>query len=433
MASLDIAHSQPPTGPSVEDEPDTLQSPTFPLCRTKSPESQRTKSLKSKRSLRPVPPQDQISDPPSTLTPIQRFRMSVRKVMRLSKTSSYISGKGPGAEPGIDVRKDSVRSTYGHIRQSCMIEIADYSSVRSSFGKMTNREFISFLDDPAASEREHWVKVRWINVGGISWDVVRALAFKYGAFNSHPFAHATFTIRRADLHPLSLEDLLLVPGRPRSGANYYKRHLFIRVLSHTLNKGGDEEPNLLEQSVRPSSPEPFELEDKVDRTLPKYSADDTPCSSGFISKLSNRWKSPHKSGTIEPGGYDVENVDVTKPPTYADHGSLYATYVCLFPIFPLPRVVIIFFQGQGYEINKTVLKLMQELKDGGRVNVAIKPVCIFLFKDGGCNRDHVRHCSLTPLSIGRYRNLDSPRQRPQVHRTHSAEVNSKRHGFEVYG
>ena len=37
---------------------------------------------------------------------------------------------------------------------------------------------------------------------------------------------------------------------------------------------------------------------------------------------------------------------------------------------------------------------MQELKDGGRVNVAIKPVCIFLFKDGGYNRDRVRHCSL---------------------------------------
>jgi len=382
MASLDDAHSQPRTGPGVEDEPDTLRSPTSPLRRTKSPGSQKTKSLKSKKSLRPVPLQDQMDDPQSTLTPIQRFRMSVRKVMRLAKTSGYISGKGPGAEPGIDVRKDSAYLNYGHIRQSCMIEIADYSSVRSSFGRMTNREFISFLDDPAASEREHWVKVRWINVGGISWDVVRALALKYSASNScHPL-HAIFTIGHVDLHPLSLEDLLHVPGRPRSGADYYKRHLFIRVLSHTLNRGGDEEPNLLEQIVRSSSPEPFELEDRVE-TLPKYSADDTPRSSGLTSKLSNRWKSPRKSGTIEPGGYDVENVDVTKPATYGDHGSLYATYVRLLPLFLLPRVVIVPFQGQGYEIDKTVLKLMQELKDGGRVNVAIKPVCIFLFKDGG--------------------------------------------------
>ena len=328
MASLNNVYGQLRTGPGVEDKPDTLRSPTSPLHRTKSPGSQTAKSLKSKRSMRPVPVQDQIADPQSTLAPIQRFRMSVRKVMHLTKTSSYLSGKGPGAEPGIDVRKDSARLNYGHIRQSCMIEIADYSSVRSSFGRMTNREFISFLDDPAASEREHWVKVRWINVGGISWDVVRALALKYGTSNYWPFACAVFTINHVDLHPLSLEDLLHVPGRPRSGADYYKRHLFIRVLSHTLNKGGDEEPNLLEQIVRSSSPEPFELEDKVE-TLPKYPADDTPRSSGFTSKLSNRWKSPRKFGTVEPWGYDVENVDVTKPATYADHGSLYATYVRL--------------------------------------------------------------------------------------------------------
>jgi len=30
---------------------------------------------------------------------------------------------------------------------------------------------------------------------------------------------------------------------------------------------------------------------------------------------------------------------------------------------------------------------MQELKEGGRVNVAIKPVCVFLFKDGAYDRD----------------------------------------------
>ena len=51
--------------------------------------------------------------------------------------------------------------------------------------------------------------------------------------------------------------------------------------------------------------------------------------------------------------------------------------------------MISLLQNQEYEIDKTVRKLMQELKEGGRVNVAIKPVCIFLFNDGGCNRDHV--------------------------------------------
>jgi len=39
---------------------------------------------------------------------------------------------------------------------------------------MTNREFVPFLDDPAGIEREHWVKVLWIDVCGISWDVAGA-------------------------------------------------------------------------------------------------------------------------------------------------------------------------------------------------------------------------------------------------------------------
>ena len=195
MTNFDDAPSQPHTNPGVEDEPGPPRSSMTSLRRAKSPGSQTVKSLKSKRSLRQVPPQHQGADPQSTLTPIQRFRMSVRKVMHLTKTTSYLSGKGPGAEPGVDVHKDSAFSNYGHIRQNCLIEVVDYSSVRSRFGRMTNREFISFLDDPAASEREHWAKVRWINVGGISWDVVRALALKYGASDSYPSARTIFTAR----------------------------------------------------------------------------------------------------------------------------------------------------------------------------------------------------------------------------------------------
>ena len=40
-------------------------------------------------------------------------------------------------------------------------------------------------------------------------------------------------------------------------------------------------------------------------------------------------------------------------------------------------------QDQEENANKTVLKLMQELREGGRVDVSIKPICIFLFRDGG--------------------------------------------------
>lgn len=117
---------------------------------------------------------------PSFLTPGDRFRSTVRKVIAMRKTSSIISRRGVGAEPGVDPRRASANVAFGHIRQQCLIEIVDYSSVRSSFGRMSNNEFIRLLADPRASEREPWAKVRWINVGGISWDVISAMALKYG-------------------------------------------------------------------------------------------------------------------------------------------------------------------------------------------------------------------------------------------------------------
>lgn len=312
--------------PDMEDELDNLspRSPVLPLHRQMSPvTSHKTKSIRSRISHLPARPTDiQI-----TLPPIERFRRSVRKVMHINRTSSCFTGKGPGAEPGVDVRRDSAYLNYGHIRQNCLIEIADYSSVRSSFGRMTNQEFINLLNSPTASERESWVKVRWINIGGISWDVIRALALKYSAPYSHPsLTRASLTHYESELHPLSLEDVLNVPGRPRSGADYYRRHLFIRVLSHTLGHDGPGGPNFLEQIARSSSPEPLDLADKIEG-LPSHSVHETPLASGFSSKFSRKHNPPHKSATIEPGGYDVENVNVSKPPQGATYGSFYATYV----------------------------------------------------------------------------------------------------------
>lgn len=116
----------------------------------------------------------------TNVTPKDRFRATVRKVIAMRRGSVALSRGYIGAEPGIDPRRESAYLAYGHIRQKCLIEVVDYSSVRSSFGRMTNSEFINLLADERASAKEPWVKVRWINVGGISWDVISALAIKYG-------------------------------------------------------------------------------------------------------------------------------------------------------------------------------------------------------------------------------------------------------------
>jgi hypothetical protein len=113
-----------------------------------------------------------------------RFKATVRKVMAMHRTSSVLAGNfGAGAEPGIDPRRASASAQYGHIRQDCVIEITDYSSTKHSFGRMSNHQFVEMLRDPRASQREPWAKVRWINIAGVSWDVVAALALRYGMFH----------------------------------------------------------------------------------------------------------------------------------------------------------------------------------------------------------------------------------------------------------
>ncbi|KLO20173.1 hypothetical protein SCHPADRAFT_33235 [Schizopora paradoxa] len=148
---------------------------------------------------------------------IERFRASARKIIQMHRGSSAIAGTfGVGAEPGVDPRKSAAFIQYGHIRAKCQIEVIDYSSVRSSFGKFENKGFLEYLADPKASTRDAWVKVRWINVAGISWDVISALALKH------------------DIHPLALEDVIHGRLKSRSKSDYYLKHLFIRILRHTL-------------------------------------------------------------------------------------------------------------------------------------------------------------------------------------------------------
>lgn len=54
-----------------------------------------------------------------------------------------------------------------------------------------------------------------------------------------------------DIHPLALEDVLHQRGKQaRSKADYYLRHLFIRILRHTL--GSDDEDSSKRETIAPS-------------------------------------------------------------------------------------------------------------------------------------------------------------------------------------
>ena len=146
-------------------------------------------SIKISTPLSPIavlksPTISRASAPAPTLPPgayKQRFRSAVHRVMAVRRASTYLASGHIGAEPGIDPRRASANSHYGHIRQQCVIEIVDYSVTKCSIGRMTNRQLVQMLASPEASQREPWARVRWINVGGVSWDVLSALAIRYGA------------------------------------------------------------------------------------------------------------------------------------------------------------------------------------------------------------------------------------------------------------
>jgi hypothetical protein len=158
--------------------------------------------------------------------------------MALHRTSTIIFRGRLGAEPGVDPRRHSAFAQYGHVRERCVIDVVDYSSIRCSVGRMTNRGFIDFLENDRASAREPWVKVRWINIGGVSWDVISALALKYGNARTRDYHFLSRSDPDAffkEMHPLSVEDILHRRGHALSKADYYPKHLFIRVLCHTLD------------------------------------------------------------------------------------------------------------------------------------------------------------------------------------------------------
>ncbi|KAE9404947.1 hypothetical protein BT96DRAFT_1015891 [Gymnopus androsaceus JB14] len=149
-----------------------------------------------------------------TKTPKDRFRAAVHKVIAMHKTTTVITSYGAGAEPGVNPRHFSADLRYrGRVRETCDIRVVDYSRFSIKSKRMSNQLFVDMMNDPQASERPSWSKVRWIDVGGISWDVLKVLALKY------------------NIHPLALENILHTHAKATaSKSDYYIQHLFLRIL-----------------------------------------------------------------------------------------------------------------------------------------------------------------------------------------------------------
>lgn len=192
---------------------------------------------------RPAPRVDtgakRTNGPASSRPPLgphaRKFRAAAQKLIQMHRTSTLISKMGVGAEPGVDPRRNSAHALYGHLTQLCSIDVSDYSAVRSNFKRYDNAGFRDWLARED-HKPEPWVKVRWIHVNGISWDVLSMLALEY------------------EIHPLALEDVLHSRSTSRSKASYYAQHLFLRVLCHTLKESSDFDDEILHDIPRSESP-----------------------------------------------------------------------------------------------------------------------------------------------------------------------------------
>lgn len=102
----------------------------------------------------------------------------------------------------------------------CDITVVDFSRDNLAVQNFDNETIRSFLERPQPS----WVRCRWINVNGLSWDVIQALG------------------QHKHLHKLAIEDIMNT--RNRTKAEWFPTHAFfiltLQKLVH-LEKAEDED------------------------------------------------------------------------------------------------------------------------------------------------------------------------------------------------
>lgn len=153
-----------------------------------------------------------IDDPGSlmspTVPPSLRRRGTKRAVTfrNVDNFSDYEVRPGwqPGAEPGIDTSKpDGGRETLAKMMSPSAVTVVDFSQDDIVTTRLDNATLAGFLAVPQLAG----MKCRWINVNGLSWDVIQMLG------------------NYKNLHRLAIEDL--INTRNRTKADWYPTHTFL--------------------------------------------------------------------------------------------------------------------------------------------------------------------------------------------------------------
>ncbi|KAK1966474.1 magnesium and cobalt transporter cora [Colletotrichum sublineola] len=139
-----------------------------------------------------------------SISPMRRRAGTFKPVEDYGDFEMSRPGWQPGSEPGFDPNKsDGGHASMPTLRADCDISVFDFSQTRLVQHKFENEGFVNFLQKP----QEPWVQSRWININGLSWDVIQACGQYY------------------KLHKLSIEDVMNT--RNRTKADWYANHAFI--------------------------------------------------------------------------------------------------------------------------------------------------------------------------------------------------------------
>ena len=111
----------------------------------------------------------------------------------------------PGQEPGIDTSATHPHpSSYTpELYEECQITVVDFSEDDVRLQHLDNQTLEEFMN----KGRPDWATCRWINVNGLSWDVIKTLG------------------NHKKLHSLAIEDL--INTRNRTKADWYSDHTYM--------------------------------------------------------------------------------------------------------------------------------------------------------------------------------------------------------------
>ncbi|KAF9387946.1 hypothetical protein CPB97_001837 [Podila verticillata] len=165
---------------------------------------------------------------------LSKFRMAAQTVIHARRMSKFDL-----REQGVDA--SDMDSIFSCIERIVDVTTVDMSQTRCKPTKgMNNQEFLQWLEQP----RPQWSKVRWININGMSWDVIKEISLKY------------------DLHHLAVEDLLHVPQRTK--VDIYPKQTYIACTLLTLMETLDDgELRQVDPTVAPHGLDPELLSKRI--------------------------------------------------------------------------------------------------------------------------------------------------------------------------